>query len=215
MAPDGEPQGLYLIVEVADAAGAVARLRAALDAAPVRAVLLAPACGAVLSADSVRAALELAQKDGIAALIEDDDALARALGADGVHLTWSSDIEQRFRQARETVGGRAIVGVEAGSSRHDAMTLGEAGADYVAFSIAAGDTEAARADRLDLCAWWSEIFEVPCVAFDCADAEDARDLAEAGVDFLAVRLAAGASPAEVAERVEMVARALARREGVS
>jgi thiamine-phosphate pyrophosphorylase len=215
MAPGEEPLGLYLIVEVADAAGAVARARAGLDAASVRAVLLAPATGTALTADTARAALELVQKAGVAALIEDDDALARTLGADGVHLSWSSDIERRYRRARETLGGGAIVGVDAGTSRHDAMTLGEAGADYVAFSIGDGDPAAARAARLDLCAWWSEIFEVPCVAFDCVDAADACDLAETGADFLAMRLASGTTPAEVAERVGMVARALAGREGVS
>ena len=35
-----------------------------------------------------------------------------------------------------------------------------------AFPEFVGDMETARARRLDLIAWWAEIFEVPCVAFD-------------------------------------------------
>ena len=63
-----------------------------------------------------------------------------------------------------------------GASRHDAMELGEAGADYVAFGIPPDveDRAVAVERRLDLIAWWSEVFELPCVAFDVADAEEAR-----------------------------------------
>lgn len=217
MAPGEDLQGLYLIIEAADGAAAAALLGAALAAAPVRAVLLAPPAGLRLSADTTREAIDAAQKAGVAALIEDDDALARTLRTDGVHLTWSGDIETRYRRARETVGRGAIVGVEAGRSRHDAMTLGEAGADYVAFTLAAGasDPAAARAERLDLCAWWSEIFEVPCVALDCADTEDALALLRAGTDFLAVRICAGTTPADAAQQLGALARALADEEAAS
>jgi thiamine-phosphate pyrophosphorylase len=36
-----------------------------------------------------------------------------------------------------------------------------------------------------LVAWWSEIFVVPCVAFDIDDADAARRLAASGADFIA------------------------------
>jgi thiamine-phosphate pyrophosphorylase len=39
-----------------------------------------------------------------------------------------------------------------------------------------------------LISWWSEIFEPPCVAFDVETPDDARELAEAGADFISVRL---------------------------
>lgn len=217
MAPGETTLGLYLIIETTDGAAAAALIEAVLAAAPLQAVLLAPAVGGRLSADTTRAAIDAAQKAGVASLIQDDDALARALRADGVHLTWSSDLGARYRHARETVGRGAIVGVEAGRSRHDAMTLGEAGADYIAFAVAADavDPAAARAERLDLCAWWSEIFEVPCVAFGCIDAEDARALVDAGTDFVALRMADGTSPVEAARQVGALSRALADREAVS
>jgi thiamine-phosphate pyrophosphorylase len=76
------------------------------------------------------------------------------------------------------------------------MTLGEEGADYIAFGIPAHveDRDTARARRRELIAWWSEIFEIPCVAFDVETPEDAHDLAASGADFIAVRVPAGLLP---------------------
>ena len=70
------------------------------------------------------------------------------------------------------------------------MELGEAGADYVAFGIPphVEDRERAGERQIDLISWWSELFEVPCVAFDVTDAEQARHVADAGADFVAVTL---------------------------
>ena len=107
----------------------------------------------------------------IAALIEGDAQLARTLRADGVHLPWSKDTAARYGEAREMLGTRYIVGIDVGRSRHDAMTLAEEGADYIGFGIPphVEDRSAAAARRLELVSWWSEIFEVPCVAFDVDD----------------------------------------------
>ncbi len=139
------------------------------------------------------------QKLGIAALVT-DAALARIVKADGVHLPASKSIVEVYREARETLSGRLIAGADAGRSRHDAMTLGEAGADYVAFGIPAHveDRETAAGRRRDLVAWWSEIFEIPCVAFDVATPEDAEDLVQAGADFIAVHLPDTTDPAAIA-----------------
>jgi thiamine-phosphate pyrophosphorylase len=70
------------------------------------------------------------------------------------------------------------------------------------------DRESARARRLDLVAWWSEIFEVPCVALDVETAADAGQLARAGADFVAMRLPKVASPDALSRWSEDVARAL-------
>jgi len=48
------------------------------------------------------------------------------------------------------------------------------------------DREAARARRLELIGWWGEIFEVACVAFDVETVAEARALAAAGADFVAL-----------------------------
>lgn len=166
-----------------------------LAAADVAALLLAP--DAAVAPARLKALIEAAQAKNIAALIEGDSGLARTLCADGVHLPWSKDIVTRYREAREVLGSRFIVGADAGRLRDDAMTLGEAGADYVGFGIPphVEDRETARARRLELVGWWSEIFEVPCVAFDIDEVAEAARLTRAGADFVAMRLPEGADPA--------------------
>lgn len=136
----------------------------------------------------VRSYVTAAQQHGISVLVANDSALAGAAGADGVHLTWHKDIVARYDAARTRLGPDATIGADAGRSRHDAMLLGERGADYVAFGIPehVGDRDTANGRRLDLVAWWSEIFEIPAVAFDVATPEEAAALAGAGADFIAI-----------------------------
>lgn len=117
------------------------------------------------------------QEAGVAALIADDADLAREMSADGVHLSTSEDIVNTYRAARGQMAGDHIVGAEIGSDRHVAMVLAEAGVDYVAFQLPAGR---------DNVLWWSEIFEVPSVAMTPASRDDAKDLAEAGVEFISI-----------------------------
>lgn len=165
------------------------RLASVLEASGAATLLITGAGEAPLTAQAARPLVEMAQKRDIAALIEGDAQLARTLRADGVHLPWSKDASASYAEAREVLGTRYIVGVDVGRSRHDAMSLAEEGADYIAFGIPAHveDRDAAGARRRELIAWWSEIFEVPCVAFDVESADEARTLAAAGADFVAMR----------------------------
>ena len=94
----------------------------------------------------------------VAIVIEDHVQLATDLGLDGVHL---SHPRLSVRDARKALGADAIVGSFCGASRHDGLSAGEAGADYVAFGPASAATEVAEPD---LFAWWSEMIEVPVVA---------------------------------------------------
>lgn len=110
------------------------------------------------AADAVRA---VAHERDIAVVIAEHVALAGRLGLDGVHLMGARGV----REARKALGADAIVGAFARASRHEGMTAGEAGADYVAFGpvggAALGDGTVADAD---LFAWWSEMIEIPVVA---------------------------------------------------
>jgi thiamine-phosphate pyrophosphorylase len=208
MAAEAQSSKLYIVAEAGMEPASVA---AVLDAANAAALLIAPAAGVALDARSARPLVELAQAKGVAALIAGDAALSRTLRADGVHLPWDEDIAARFGEAREIIGGRFIVGADAGRSRDDAMTLGENGADYIAFGIPAfvQDRESAGERRLDLIAWWSEIFEVPCVAFDVNTAQEAAALAAAGADFVAAAMPPTLRPDALARWGEEMARALA------
>jgi thiamine-phosphate pyrophosphorylase len=115
------------------------------------------------------------QAAGAAFLLRDRAELAAATGCDGVHLTDPA----AYPAARRRLGPGAIVGVSPGEGRHGAMSAGEAGADFVGLA------------GLELVSWWAELMEVPCVAFGAASPAEARALAEAGADFVAVVLLPG------------------------
>ena len=110
--------------------------------------------------------------------------LVTRLGLDGVHL---ADGSAQVRAARKALGPDAIVGAYAGASRHDGMTAGELGADYVSFgpvgTTGLADPEASAS--LDLFQWWSEMIEIPIVAEGALDTALAADLAPIA-DFLAL-----------------------------
>ncbi|MDX5350715.1 MAG: thiamine phosphate synthase [Paracoccaceae bacterium] len=115
------------------------------------------------------AAREAAHARDVAVVIDNHLILAERLGLDGVHLT---DGSRHVRKARKDLGADAIVGAFCGTSKHDGMTAGEAGADYVAFgpigATALGDGSQAP---FDLFEWWSEVIEVPVIAEGALTAE--------------------------------------------
>ncbi|HWK38311.1 MAG TPA: thiamine phosphate synthase [Hyphomicrobium sp.] len=206
--------GLYVVAAAGTETGALA---AVLEAARPATVLIAANDGEALTAAAARPLLELVQGKNIAAMIEGDAQLARTLRADGVHLPWEKDIEGRYGEAREILGTRYIVGVDVGRSRHDAMVLAEAGADYIAFGIPTHveDRETAAARRLELVAWWGEIFEVPCVAFDVDNAADAEALAAAGADFVALAKSNTLNADDYANVARAIEAASAQREALA
>jgi thiamine-phosphate pyrophosphorylase len=122
------------------------------------------------------------QATGLACLIETDAGLAERLGADGLHIEADADL---YAAARKLLGESANIGALCGLGRHDAMLLAELGADYVAFGPNAESTIDAIDQYADLIAWWSEIFVVPCIAWNVENAEQATKYAELGADFVA------------------------------
>jgi thiamine-phosphate pyrophosphorylase len=110
-----------------------------------------------------------------ALLLEGDAHGVRLAGADGIHIQASS---HAYAEVRALLGTDAIIGADCRDSRHLAMTMGEFGADYVAFS----GLLPARSDSI--IRWWSDLFELPSVALDPADEEDARVFIAQGADFI-------------------------------
>ena len=110
-------------------------------------------------ADALR---EIAHARDIPIVIDRHVLMVERLGLDGVHLP---DGSRAVRKLRKDMGNDAIIGAYCGQTKHEGMSAGEAGADYVAFgplgASALGD--GAVAD-LDLFQWWSEIVEVPVIA---------------------------------------------------
>lgn len=175
----------------------IARVETALEATRATTLILDAPDGGAIGLDATSALVRMAQRKNVAALIVDDWRAARAAGADGVHITVRADLDDAYRAARAGLDPGSIVGADAGKSRHDAMMLGEAGADYVAFGRASpmppapetgNEGETNEDTQADLVGWWSEIFVVPVVAFGIETAEDAAVIARAQPDFIAVRL---------------------------
>ncbi len=125
-----------------------------------------------------------AERD-VAFIVNDSVALAKRIGADGVHLGQG---DGSAREAREFLGRDAQIGVTCHASRHLAMEAGDMGADYVAFGAFFPSTTKATEHRaeIDLLEWWSGLFEIPCVAIGGITPGNCRPLVEAGADFLAV-----------------------------
>lgn len=187
--------GLYLAVSGAPGSSAPDRLAPLLGSAEVECLMITSPQGKAIDAPTALSLCELAHEAGIAVVVRGDAQLARTIKADGVHVDWAEDVQERFAQAREIVGGGAIVGVDVGRSRHDAMCLGEAGADYIAFGIPehVQDRQKARVRQMELIAWWGQIFEVPCVGIDLGDDDGLRYAACAGADFAVLDLPDGLS----------------------
>ncbi len=121
----------------------------------------------------------------VAFIVNDSIALAKRLGADGVHLGQGDGDPA---EARAALGPGGQIGVTCHDSRHLAMVAGEAGADYVAFGAfhpTATKVVEHHADPV-LLSWWSTMFELPCVAIGGITPANAAPLVAAGADFLAV-----------------------------
>ena len=179
---------LYLIsperIEHADLFAS--ELRAALDGGDVAAFQLrmkrASDAEIARAADTLR---PICQQRDVAFIMNDRPDLAVKLDCDGVHI---GQEDMGYAEARRIVGPDRQVGVTCKASRDLAMTAGEQGADYVAFgaffpSNTKADTTPAD---IEIVEWWSELFEIPCVAIGGITVDNCVPLIWAGADFLAV-----------------------------
>jgi thiamine-phosphate pyrophosphorylase len=129
--------------------------------------------------------LPIAQRRGVAFLLNDRPDLAMTAGCDGVHV---GQQDAPYEEARRMLGADRIVGVTCHDSRHLAIEAAEAGADYVAFGafFPTKTKPSHYRPSPDLLAWWAEIMTVPTVAIGGITPENCAPLVAAGADFLAV-----------------------------
>ncbi|MCD1626830.1 thiamine phosphate synthase [Seohaeicola saemankumensis] len=155
-----------------------------LDAQPVGCVRLGLASkdedNIARAADALR---EVTHARDVALVIENHILMVERLGLDGVHLT---DGARSVRKTRKDLGADAIVGAFCGIQRHEGMSAGEAGADYISFGPV-GQTPLGDGTQVDMdvFAWWSEIIEVPVVAEGALTEDLIRTLAPI-TDFIAL-----------------------------
>jgi len=130
--------------------------------------------------DFVKATAPVAQAAGCAVLIEGEPGLAKTLGVDGLHVAGNPDA---VRAAVAALKPALIVGAGDVHSRHDAMTMGELGPDYILFGPLSG---AIMDAEREMARWWTQTMEIPSVLSDPqADAEhyDAEGCEFIGLSF--------------------------------
>ncbi|RXH16177.1 thiamine phosphate synthase [Bradyrhizobium guangzhouense] len=130
----------------------------------------------------IKALAPVVQNAGAALLVDGHPEIVARGGADGAHLANVAALEDALPSLKPD----RIAGVGGLETRHESMSAGEMGADYVLFGEpdAKGQRPQAQAiaERLD---WWAELFEPPCVGF-ATSIEEAYDFAASGADFVLV-----------------------------
>jgi thiamine-phosphate pyrophosphorylase len=175
---------LYLATPVVnDPSSLAAGLPALLAADDIAAVLvrLAPTDQRTMIT-RIKALAPAIQNGGAALLIDGPVELVARAGADGAHLYGI----EALQDALPSLKPDRIAGVGGLTTRHDSMTAGEAGADYVLFGEPDAHGQRPSIDAIsERLQWWAELFEPPCVGFAASIAE-AGEFAAAGADFVLV-----------------------------
>jgi len=132
-----------------------------------------------------RALLYLCRQAGARLLVNDDLALALAIGADGVHL---GAADGDLSAARQALGPGALLGASCYADFARARAAVAAGADYVAFGAVHHSPTKPLAERapLSLFARCRSELRVPACAIGGICIDNARPLLTAGADLLAV-----------------------------
>jgi thiamine-phosphate pyrophosphorylase len=200
---DQTPQ-IYLITPpVIDLQAFPDQLARLCDAQPIACLRLALATQdedtLLRAGDALR---EIAHARDIPLVIADHVLLVDRLGLDGVHLDRPASA---LRKLRGTMGPDAIIGAFCGTSRHDGISAGEAGADYVSFGPVGATSlgQGAQAPH-DLFAWWSEMIEMPVVAEGALNRDLIAALAPVS-DFFALGAEVWDTPDPVAALADLTA----------
>jgi thiamine-phosphate pyrophosphorylase len=185
-----------------DAPSCITKLDEALAASPVAALLLPRGKRSEGSYKTlVKAVTPRAQAAGVAVIIEGEPGLVRMLGVDGVHVEGGVS---EVGAATAALKPDYIVGAGQIASRHDAMSKGELGPDYVFFGPLSGSRDP---EQRDMARWWAEIMQVPSVLSDPAATPETAT--SEGAEFIGLGDSLWSAPEGVTARLEAIAKALA------
>ncbi|MEM6711707.1 MAG: thiamine phosphate synthase [Pseudomonadota bacterium] len=130
--------------------------------------------------------VETAQSTNIAVLIRNDTRMAGRLDVDGVHLNDAKTLDLDDQRALHERG--LIVGCGGLNTRHKVLETGEREVDYLFFGRTDRPIEADTHPKTKTLSLWSaQMMAVPSVALAGASNEAFLELAEGGVEFIAVR----------------------------
>jgi thiamine-phosphate pyrophosphorylase len=183
-APGRSLRGLYLLTpDENDTARLLARVRTVITQA---ALLQYRNKGAddALRREQAMALLPLCREAGVPLVVNDDWRLAADIGADGAHL---GEDDGALHEARQALGGDAILGASCYDDIARAEAAAAAGASYLAFGafFPSPTKPAARRAAPELLAA-SARFGLPLVAIGGITPDNARQLVAAGADMVAV-----------------------------
>lgn len=132
-----------------------------------------------------RAVLACCRARQVPLIINDDLALAAAIGADGIHLGGD---DTTVATARQHLGSRAIIGASCYNQLPRAMAAARAGADYVAFGrfFPSRTKPHAVQAEMDLLRRAKQSLPIPVAAIGGINASNGAALIAAGADLLAV-----------------------------
>ncbi|MET3856095.1 thiamine phosphate synthase [Rhizobium sp. OAE497] len=142
------------------------------------------------------------QEAGAAALIAGDSRIVGRAKADGLHLTGPA---AEIAEAIDKYADKLIVGGGNATDRHNALEIGEERPDYIFFGKLDGDIKPeAHPKNVALGEWWASMIEIPCMVMGGTDPASALVVAESGAEFVALRLAVFADPAQAPAIVAQV-----------
>ncbi|HCR85114.1 MAG TPA: thiamine phosphate synthase [Alphaproteobacteria bacterium] len=135
--------------------------------------------------EAARILLPICRKYNTAFILNDNPKLAKQLGCDGVHL---GSENMSVRDARKICGENFIIGASCYASKDLAYEAAEQSANYVAFGqfYETKTKEAKGRPTLDLLKFWSTYTTLPCVAIGGIKVDNAKPIADAGADLIAV-----------------------------
>jgi len=178
-------RGVYLITpDSPDTGQLLARLLPLLEAGPALLQYRNKHADKTLREAQAAAVLACCRAQGIPLLINDDWALAKAIGADGVHLG-ASDGDPAM--AREALGPQALIGVSCYNNLPRARQMAALDIDYLAFGAVFASTTKPDAVRADLSLFGeAKALGKATVAIGGIRPDNCAQVQAAGADFIAV-----------------------------
>lgn len=179
------PRGVYLITpDDADTAGLLARTAPLLGAGATWLQYRNKTANAALRQHQASALQALCAQHGVPLIINDDPALARAVGAAGVHL---GGTDGDIASARALLGPDAIIGASCYDQLANAERAVAAGASYVAFgAFFPTTTKVTHSSATPELLRQSAALGVPRVAIGGLSPDNVGPIIAAGADLVAV-----------------------------
>lgn len=191
---------LVLIVPAREDAGTA--LQHALEGGDVASIILPRGdMSEAAYASHVEQLTTIGQGAGAAVVIEEDSQTMGRAGADGLFV--SSGIEV-LKETIARFSPKRIVGYGGIKTRHGAMEAAECGPDFLFFGKTDGDIRPeAHPKNLKLGEWAGEVMQTSVIVMGGSAIESVLEVAETGVEFVALNLAVFAHVGGPREAVKM------------